>query len=166
MRYNGPITSTLAGRLAVRLAKETGYMYNTLTREREERTEDKIVRGTLLWEPTDQLTVRGKLEWSEFDRVGRNFNISEVSGFAVGRPRTTNPVTLRPLTTPLDVGAAANLSTYRFYDPGFNAGLDYTTSKQKESAHVISKNAALDISYDLGPVATLPDLIRASLKKI
>ena len=149
---NGPITSTLAGRLAVRLAKETGYMYNTLTREKEERTEDKIVRGTLLWKPTDQLTARGKVEWSEFDRVGRNFNISEISGFAVGRPLITNPVTLQPRTTPVDVGAAARLSTYQFYDPAFSFGLQPVTSKQRESAHVISKNAALDISYDLGSV--------------
>ena len=147
---NGPITSTLAGRLAFRWAEEDGYIYNTLTRQSEEQEQDKIVRGTLLWKPTDDLSVRGKVEWSEYNRIGRNFKISEVSGTAVGRPRITNAVTLLPLPTPLDVGAAANLSTYRFYDPAFSPGLNYNTSKQQESAHVISKNAAVDITYDAG----------------
>ena len=147
---NGPITSTLAGRLAVRWAKEDGYMFNTLTHQNEEREEDKIVRGTLLWKPTAALSVRSKVEWSEYDRIGRDFKISDISGTAVGRPRITNPVTLQPLATPLDVSPAANLSTYLFYDPAFSPGLNFKTSKQQESAHVISKNAALDISYDVG----------------
>ena len=150
---NGPIIGdVLAGRLAVRISDEEGYMYNTLTREKEEQEQDKIVRGTLLWTPTDRLNVRAKAEWSEYDRIGRYFQISEVSGFAVNRPRITNPATLLPLPVPLDTALAANLSTYRFYDPAFNAGLDYNTSKQQETAHVISKNAALDASYDFGPL--------------
>lgn len=149
---NGPITATLAGRLALRWAKDDGYIYNTLTRENEEQTEDKVVRGTLLWEPTDQLTVRSKLEWSEFDRIGRNFQISDVSGLAVGRPRITNPATLQPRPAPIDVDPPANPAVYQFYDPAFNYGLDFTTSKQRETAHVVAKNAAIDVSYDLGAV--------------
>jgi outer membrane receptor protein involved in Fe transport len=146
---NGPITSTLSGRAAVRWSKDDGYIYNTLTREEEEQEEDKIVRGTLLWEPTDKLTVRTKLEYSEYDRIGRNFVISEISGLAVGRPFITSPTTLLPIA-PADVGLAQRLSTYRFYDPNFDVGLDYTTSKQRESAHVESKNAVVDVSYDVG----------------
>ena len=55
------------------------------------------------------------------------------------------------MAVPADVGAAARLSTYRFYDPQFNVGLDNTTSKQRESSHVTSEGAVLDITYDLGP---------------
>ena len=147
---NGPLTPTLSGRLAARWSQDDGYIYNTLTREEEEQEQDKIVRGTLLWEPTDRLTVRAKAEYSEYDRTGRNFIISEISGLAVGRPLVNSPATLLPLPAPADVGAAQRLSTYRFYDPAFDVGLDYTTSKQRESAHVESKNAVLDIGYDVG----------------
>jgi iron complex outermembrane recepter protein len=146
---NGPITSTLSGRLAARWSKDDGYIRNTLTGDDEEQEEDKIIRGTLLWEPTDKLAVRTKLEYSEYDRIGRNFVISEISGLAVGRPLTTSPTTLLPIT-PADVGLAQRLSTYRFYDPTFDVGLDYTTSKQRETAHVESSNAVVDVSYDLG----------------
>jgi iron complex outermembrane recepter protein len=148
---NGPIIrDVLAGRLAVRMSSDDGYMYNTLTNEDEEQEDDKVLRATLLWTPTDALRVRAKYEWSEYDRIGRHFQVSEISGFAVGRPLSTSPTTLLPLPTRLDVGAASNLNIYRFYDPRFDFGLDYTTSKQRETSHVVSRGGALDISYDLG----------------
>lgn len=148
---NGPIVrNVLAGRLAVRTSSDDGYMFNTLTKEKEEQEDDKVLRATLLFTPTDALRVRAKYEWSEYDRVGRHFNISEISGFAVGRPLITNPATLQPLPTPLDVGPDRNLNIYRFYDPKFDFGLDDTTSKQREFSHVVSRGGALDISYDLG----------------
>jgi len=146
------IPEILAGRLAVRASSDDGYMFNTLTNEEEEQEDDKVLRATLLFTPMESLTVRAKYEWSEYDRIGRNFQISEISGFAVGRPRVTNATTLQPLPTPLDVGLESRLSMYQFYDPRFDVGLDYTTSKQRETAHVVSRGAALDISYDLGPV--------------
>lgn len=147
---NGPITDTLSGRVAFKFSKEDGYLFNTLTQEKEEQEEDKIGRVTLLWKPNDQLTVRGKVEYSEYNRIGRNFLISEISGLPVNRPvRLANAV---PIATPTDVGAAAQLSTYLFYDPRFTVGLDDTTSKQRESAHVISKGAVIDVGYDFGPI--------------
>lgn len=143
---------TLSGRLAVRFSKEDGYIENTLTGDDEEQEEDKVGRASLLWKPTEKLTVYGKLEYSEYDRIGRNFQISEISGLAVGRPIVTSAATLLPLAVPADVGAAAQLGIYRFYDPNFNFGKDYDTSKQRESSHVEATGAALDIAYDFGPV--------------
>lgn len=149
---NGPIVSdVLAGRLAVRWADEDGYMYNTLTGEREEQETDKIIRGTLLWTPTDRLRVRAKAEWSEYERIGRAFSISEISGLAVGRPMISSPTTLLPLPAPVDVGIERRLSTYQFYDPQFDYGLNFTTSKQRETSHVEYQGAVIDARYDLGP---------------
>jgi outer membrane receptor protein involved in Fe transport len=165
---NVPITDTLATRVAVRVSDEQGFFRNTLTGDREEQQRDVIVRGTALWKPTEQLSVRLKGEYSNYKRTGRAFQVSQVSGLAVGRPLLTT-VSQAASTTPTipfaqgegprpiaaafsDVGAAARLSTYRAYDPKFEFDKNYTVSKQRETAKVHSKNVALEINYDLGPV--------------
>ena len=167
---NVPVSDTLATRFAVRLSDEKGFFRNTLTGDREEQQRDIVVRGTALWTPTDQLSVRLKGEYSNYKRTGRAFQVSQVSGIAVGRPLLTT-VSQGASTTPTipfaqgeaprpiapafrDVGAAARLSTYLAYDPKFEFGKNYTNSKQRETALVHSKNAALEFNYDLGP-ATL-----------
>lgn len=147
---NGGITETLAGRLALRYAEDDGYMRNNFTGEEEEQEKDWIARTTLLWTPTDALSVRTKLEYSEYERSGRNFNISEVSGLAVGRP----------LASGADVSAAAQLGTYEAYAAaGAIANFAYDhlqrNSKQLETADVESLNAVLNIEYGMPGGGTL-----------
>lgn len=133
---NGSLTETIAGRLALRAASQDGYMENTLTGETEEQQDDWVVRSTFLWTPTDKLSARLKLEYSEFERSGRHFQVSDVGG-----PFSDDTTGLGP---------AAQLDIYRTYDPEFEFALNDRTSKQKETADVESTNVVLDVSYDLG----------------
>jgi iron complex outermembrane recepter protein len=141
----GGLTDDLAGRLAVRFSDEQGYMRNTFTGEREEQQQDWIARGTLLWTPTDNVSVRTKLERSEYERSGRGFNVSAVSGLAVGRP----------LATGADVEVNSQLTTYLAYDPNFSVDHLRRSSKQLETADVTSTNAVVTIDYTLPGGGTL-----------
>jgi iron complex outermembrane recepter protein len=141
----GGLTDTLAGRLALRFSDENGYLRNTFTRDREEQQRDWIARASFLWTPTDNLSVRTKLERSEYDRTGRNFHVSQVSGLEVGRP----------LATGADVAVAARLSTYLAYDPNFTVRDKTLTSKQRETADVTSTNAVIRADYMLPGGGTL-----------
>lgn len=134
--FNGSLTETLAGRLAVRYADEDGYTYNTFTEETEEQQEDWVARATFLWTPTDRLSARLKLEQSKYERRGRNFQISDIGG-----PFSDETASL---------GAAARLSAYLAYDPDFEYELNELTSKQLETADVDSTNIVLEVKYDLG----------------
>lgn len=136
---NGGLTDTLAARLALRWSDHSGYLENTFTGDSEEQEEDWVARLTLLWTPTDNLSVRTKFERSEYERSGRNFNVSNVSGLEVGKP----------LASGADVSVAARLSTYLAYDPLFQYNNKKRNSKQLETADVTSTNATLKIDYDL-----------------
>jgi iron complex outermembrane recepter protein len=135
----GGITDNLAGRLALRYSDQDGYMRNTFTGDKEEQQEDWIARATFLWTPTDDLTVRTKLERSQFDRTGRNFHVSNVSGFEVGKPQADGT----------DVAVASRLSTYEAYDPDFTYRVKSRSSKQEETADVTSTNAVVKVEYEL-----------------
>lgn len=139
---NGGITDNLAARLAIRYSDQKGYMYNTFTNEREEQEEDIAARLTLLWTPTDQLTVRTKFEGAHYERDGRAFNISAVSGLETGRPR------IDAFGNPVDTDITSRLSTYLAYDPDFEFDNLMQNSKQKETASVNSKNATVKIDYE------------------
>lgn len=139
---NGGLTDTLAARLALRYSDQQGYMFNTFTNEKEEQEEDVAGRLTLLWTPTDRLSVRTKLEASHYERDGRAFNISQVSGLATGRPR------INAAGLPIDTDVTARLSTYLAYDPDFEFDNLTQNSKQRETAKVDAKNLAVKIDYE------------------
>ncbi|XOV82595.1 MAG: TonB-dependent receptor [bacterium] len=150
---NGGISENLAGRLALRYAEDDGYMRNNFTGDLEEQEEDWIARATLLWTPTDALSIRTKFEYGEYERTGRNFNVSQVSGIEVGRP----------LASGADVSAAARLSTYSAYAaagdrPRFPVDELTRSSKQPETADVESTNAVVTVKYDLANGGTLTSI--------
>jgi len=59
---SGEISDTLMGRLAVKRLEADGFMHNTYTGEDESMKSELIARGTLVWEPTDLLSVITKFE--------------------------------------------------------------------------------------------------------
>jgi iron complex outermembrane receptor protein len=157
---NGGITDTLAGRLALRFSDSDGYMHNTFTGEDEEQEQDWVARVTLLWEPLDQLSITTKVEHSQYDRIGRNYNVSEVKGLATGQPTCAGEVNRNPpcaAATP-DVPGEARLPTYRAYDPNFVFGKFDTNSKQRETADVEADNVAVRVDYDFSPDTRLSSI--------
>lgn len=69
---SGPLTDTLAGRLALRKREMDGYIDNVAKSQDEMETDEWTGRATLQWDPTDALTVTFKGELGDFDSVGRN----------------------------------------------------------------------------------------------
>ena len=72
---SGPLTDTLRGRVAVRLSRNDGYLFNTLTDRRERTSEDALIRASVEWEPSDSLRVNAKYEHGDVSRVGAPFQL-------------------------------------------------------------------------------------------
>jgi iron complex outermembrane receptor protein len=73
---SGPLTDTLNGRLALRTYEDAGYIENHYTGETDAEQEEKAVRASLDWAPTDKLNILLTAEESRFDVYGRQFEIS------------------------------------------------------------------------------------------
>ncbi len=65
---SGPITDTLSGRIAVRGYQMDGYLDNIITGEDGPERDDQTIRAQLTWDATDNLTITGKWESSEFEQ--------------------------------------------------------------------------------------------------
>ena len=121
---SGPLSDTLAGRVAVRTGGFDGWMYNSMLDRDEANVDETTARGSLRWRPNDSLEITGKFEASKYKVKGRTTQITEAGVYG-------------PL--------------YQSYDPTFEdrlndrksvggIGLDYSKTK--------SHNAALTINYD------------------
>jgi iron complex outermembrane receptor protein len=80
---SGPITTTLAGRLFLRLSDEDGQVRNAapgVADKRGQRLRDQFARLTLTWRPTDALDTRFKLSYG--NSKGGNQNIEQRFGCA------------------------------------------------------------------------------------
>ncbi|MCZ6830074.1 MAG: TonB-dependent receptor [Gammaproteobacteria bacterium] len=99
---SGPITDTLRGRLVAKIYEDDGYVENTFTGLDGPQDETSVIRGSLEWDATDNLTIAFKAEHGEFDVAGRQDLISEAS--------------------------AAATALYRVEDPNFNAAFGFDKS--------------------------------------
>jgi iron complex outermembrane recepter protein len=77
---SGPLTDDVSGRLAAKYRDAGGYMENLVRGTDEPEVESLGVRGSLLFEPTDDLQIYGKVEYAEVDRTGSNGQLTNIDG--------------------------------------------------------------------------------------
>ncbi len=70
---NTGITDKLAFRMAARYGKANGWLDNTVLDRKEVVNENYLLRGSLLFTPTETVTLYGKLEYGEQDITGSAF---------------------------------------------------------------------------------------------
>ena len=78
---SGQIADTLYGRLAVKHVSADGFMQNTMSGFEEPSKRETVARATLVWEPTDDLSVMAKYETGSSDSYGDNNRIDANSGW-------------------------------------------------------------------------------------
>ncbi len=75
---SGPLTDNLRGRLVARTYEDSGYMKNAAPNGKDgPQLDNNVVRGSLVWDATDDLQFTVKAEHGEFDITGRQFKITQ-----------------------------------------------------------------------------------------
>jgi iron complex outermembrane receptor protein len=72
---SGPLSDTLSGRIAILDRTLDGYYENTTLGRDESGDEERVIRGTLAWKPTENWDITLKLEDGSFDSNGRNIEV-------------------------------------------------------------------------------------------
>ena len=128
---SGGLGDKIAVRLGTRFSESDGYFENTLTGENNTATKDHILRGQVLFEPTDTFEVLLKAESSSYDRTGDNFALTRAN----------------PLITALTSAV----------DPNSSVGLDYSRSGSGngpifgvEFDDTNAENYSATINWDVG----------------
>ena len=123
---SGPLTETLRGRLAARVSRNDGYLFNTLTNRDERASEDALIRASVEWEPSDTLRVNAKFEHGAVNRVGAPFQL---------------------------ISFGAYKSVLTAFDPKIEDRLDRQSSSGKfynDAEEIQSDNFAVSVHKELG----------------
>ncbi len=138
---SGGISETVAGRLAIRKRDLDGYIENLTIGGDEPNRDELTVRGTLTWDPSDQLSIAAKFERNEFDVRGRQV---EVVGdtFAFPGPIPTNPLAI-PYSQFLALAFGQDPSV-------LDVEQDFRRSSNGDFSNNESDNFTLSVDYDFG----------------
>ncbi|HSX86036.1 MAG TPA: TonB-dependent receptor [Cellvibrio sp.] len=133
---SGPLTDTLSARVALLDRTTDGYFENTTLGRDESRDEERVIRGTLAWKPTDNWDITLKLEDGSFDSDGRNIEVVRpVERSVEGAVTVPYANVLSALT-----GGTYTLDTQQDYKRQSNGDYSYNDTE----------NAALTIETDMG----------------
>ncbi len=135
---SGPISETVGGRMAILSRKSDGFIENTTLHRDEAANQDRVIRATLEWKPTDTWDITLKLEDGSFDSDGRNIEVVKP---------VTNPA-LNPTNNPNPYKTILELLTAGQYH------LDTTDDGKRQSNGDYSfndtSNITLTAEHDIG----------------
>lgn len=86
--FSTSLTSTVAARLALKFRQSDGEVENVTLGQDEPETEELSARLTVLWEPSDQLSVNTKLSYTDYTTEGSN----AVATTTTAVPGNTDPL--------------------------------------------------------------------------
>ncbi|MGI9284118.1 MAG: TonB-dependent receptor, partial [Pseudomonadales bacterium] len=126
---NIPMGETVAGRIAGLYRDTEGYYENSTLSRDESANEEWVIRGSFMFEPTDELSLLLKLETGEFDTEGRFLE----------------------LVNPVEVGGSPSFADALFGSTGGAVVLDTKQDFKRQSNGDIEENefqnATLTIDY-------------------
>jgi iron complex outermembrane recepter protein len=149
---SGPITDNLSGRLAIMDRTMDGYFDNEFLDEDEQDNDEQFIRGTLVWDASDDLAVTLKVEDGSFDTKGRNIGTTAET--------TVGPLSYEGLLTSLTginanrsalTGGAVNSITSAGTSYSLNAnGEDFERTSNGDSSENDMENVTITAEYAIG----------------
>jgi len=116
-----PLSEKFGVRFAFKRSEIGGFLHNTLLDADDNDRKETVGRASFAWHPSDNLTIEGKFEISEFQKHGENLQVIRIG----------------PGLLPL----------YQAFDANFDGVNDDTTSKSTEFTDTDAKSAVLSIEY-------------------
>ena len=151
---SGPLSDTFGARLAMHYRDAGGFVEN-LTLGRDEPQRDEVAaRVTFVWEPTDALTAKLRIEGGNYDTDGRQIEIfgetpttaGPINGLTYSQALSGSPLPLLLYPNGLPQGTS---TTAR------NNVIDYRRSSNGDSSDLSNLEVALTLDYALANGLTL-----------
>lgn len=135
---SGSLNDTLGARVVLRDSSSDGYVKNKYLDRDEQQKDDQLARLALAWEPTDQLSVVGKVSYLKMDADGKEATINAVDSRLPTPSTLAMSAALAPGFKPSTGGSA-----YEQYI----GNKDWTSGDFEETE---STSASLKVEWDVG----------------
>ena len=100
---SGPLSESFSGRIAILDRSLDGYVFNTVSGQDEQNEEEQVIRASLRWDVSDDMTANLKVSRSTFDTVGRNMEVYNSIG-APDHISVLNGIPSAAVASPVEAG--------------------------------------------------------------
>ena len=100
---SGPLSESFSGRIAILDRSLDGYVFNTVSGQDEQNEEEQVIRASLRWDVSDDMTANLKVSLSTFDTVGRNMEVYNSIG-APDHISVLNGIPSTAVASPVEAG--------------------------------------------------------------
>jgi|TARA_B110000305_G_scaffold235612_1_gene295546 outer membrane receptor protein involved in Fe transport len=100
---SGPLSESFSGRIAILDRSLDGYVFNTVSGQDEQNEEEQVIRASLRWDVSDDMTANLKVSRSTFDTVGRNMEVYNSIG-APDHISVLNGIPSTAVASPVEAG--------------------------------------------------------------
>lgn len=146
---SGPITENLAGRLAIMDRSMDGYFDNEFLDNDEQDDDEQFIRGTLVWDASEDLAVTLKVEDGSFDTKGRNIGVTAPTNTAYND--ALNSLTALNANRSALTGGAVNSITSAGSSYSLNTnGEDFERTSNGDFSENDTENVTITVEYGIG----------------
>lgn len=100
---SGPLSESFSGRIAILDRSLDGYVFNTVSGQDEQNEEEQVIRASLSWDVSDDMTANLKVSRSTFDTAGRNMEVYNSIG-APDHISVLNGIPSTAVASPVEAG--------------------------------------------------------------
>jgi len=100
---SGPISDDVSGRIAILDRSLDGYVFNTVSAQDEQQEEEQVIRASLRWDVSEDVTANLKVSRSTFDTIGRNMEVYNSIG-APDHISVLNSIPSAAVASPVESG--------------------------------------------------------------
>lgn len=146
---SGPITENLSGRLAIMDRTMDGYFDNEFLDNDEQDDDEQFIRGTLVWDASDDLSVTLKVEDGSFDTKGRNIGVTAPTNTAYND--ALNGLTALNSNRSALTGGAVDSITSAGSSYSLNTnGEDFERTSNGDFSENDMENVTITVEYGIG----------------
>ena len=146
LALSGDLTDTLAARFVYTDSSSDGYVKNRVRNTDERQDEDRAARLTLVWEPTDSLSITGKVSYAEMEAYGAEVVIADINYDVIPGYLALGKTTSVLGSLILSNGLEPNFGLSRGWE-SYTGNLQWAPQDVETSE---STNASLNAEWDLG----------------
>ena len=154
LAIGGGLSDTLAGRISTLYRSGDGWIENTFSGDDDPNSEESVIRGSLLWEASEQLSFWLKAEHSKWNVNGRNVEVHN----SITNPDpgvVTQPGGALPAGIQVDHISALNGAQSALGRPAVDGLLNFKRDSNGDSSDNSANNITLNIDLETGSVGSL-----------
>ena len=144
---SGPLSESFSGRIAILDRTLDGYVFNSISGQDEQNEEEQVIRASLRWDVSEDMTANLKVSRSTFDTVGRNMEVYNSIG-APDHISVLNSIPSAAVASPVESGLNYSADNNGHYSDNEVSDMTLTVDWDMDGFSLTSVTGFVEYEFD------------------